>query len=377
MGRHNLFAHATDPNMSIAVSMKDRFYPEDHYPVDWGYLDIVFQNTYSYFPPFIRYHGYAAYLELVQQAYPETPFVALECGYSTSPQREGTIFCATDAPCPETGTVPLPLSLCFGTNSEEDQARGFAARWKEIEGLTAGFFVFEYFDEWWKGSNASEFVQDDDKAEEWFGIKGVSGTPDDFTVRNKPAFDTVASMYDMGWCPTEVRCSASSEGFRIVISPAARSGVESIVVRRDDGQTGEVDMGSEPLTYIDPAPLMGTHLYTIVSTKAYVECAELTCSSSFQEQFLRGDSNGDGTVDLSDAVTTLGYLFLGNASILCRDAADADDKGTVEITDAIYLLQHLFVGGPAIPPPGISQCGPDPTADVLPACIQPESACAR
>ncbi|MBN1441249.1 MAG: hypothetical protein JXA90_01005, partial [Planctomycetes bacterium] len=33
--------------------------------------------------------------------------------------------------------------------------------------------------------------------------------------------------------------------------------------------------------------------------------------------FLRGDSNRDGSVDLSDGVSTLGYLFLGWSLPLC------------------------------------------------------------
>ena len=39
-------------------------------------------------------------------------------------------------------------------------------------------------------------------------------------------------------------------------------------------------------------------------------------------RFRRGDSNDDGAVDVSDAITTLGVLFLGDGEITCRDAAE-------------------------------------------------------
>jgi hypothetical protein len=87
--------------------------------------------------------------------------------------------------------------------------------------------------------------------------------------------------------------------------------------------------------------------------------------------FRRGDSNGDGRADLSDAIATLGYLFLGSVAISCLDAADADDSGVLNLTDAIFLLGHLFLGGPAPPPPGIGDCGGDLTEDGLSCEGQP------
>jgi len=86
----------------------------------------------------------------------------------------------------------------------------------------------------------------------------------------------------------------------------------------------------------------------------------------------RGDANADGRTDLSDAITTLNYLFLGTAALSCLDAGDADDSGGLNITDAIYLLGHLFLGGPAPPAPGIEDCGTDPTDDALSCEAQPQ-----
>ena len=82
------------------------------------------------------------------------------------------------------------------------------------------------------------------------------------------------------------------------------------------------------------------------------------CPASFR----RGDFNGDGGVDISDAIATLGHLFLDGPAPGCAEAADFNDDGGVDISDAIFLLQDLFApsAGSAIPPPGPFYCGPNP-----------------
>jgi ELWxxDGT repeat protein len=63
----------------------------------------------------------------------------------------------------------------------------------------------------------------------------------------------------------------------------------------------------------------------------------------------RGDVNGDGALNLTDAVAILECLFRG-ATIcgteLC--ARDSNGDGQVNISDPVYLLVHLFLGGPGL-----------------------------
>lgn len=93
-------------------------------------------------------------------------------------------------------------------------------------------------------------------------------------------------------------------------------------------------------------------------------------TSSCEPTFRRGDADGDGQLNITDAVLTLGFLFLGTRTPSCLDAADADDDGHVMLTDAVYLLSYLFNAGPPLPPPASPSCGIDPTADAL-DCQQP------
>jgi hypothetical protein len=71
--------------------------------------------------------------------------------------------------------------------------------------------------------------------------------------------------------------------------------------------------------------------------------------------WIRGDTNGDGTVDISDAVHILAHLFRGSSPD-CLRAMEVNSDGTIDLSDAVSLLSHLFVGGtpPAPPFPG---CG--------------------
>ena len=70
---------------------------------------------------------------------------------------------------------------------------------------------------------------------------------------------------------------------------------------------------------------------------------------------------------MSDAVTTLGYLFRGNENLDCRDAADANDDGSLNLADPVGTLQVLFRGAAPFPEPR-NACGGDPTPDRLFGC---------
>jgi hypothetical protein len=93
--------------------------------------------------------------------------------------------------------------------------------------------------------------------------------------------------------------------------------------------------------------------------------------------FKRGDANGDGRVDLADAIALVSYLFLGHRRPRCFDAADSNDSNVLDIADAIYMLMWLFSGGHEPPAPGPVHCGVDntPTDSPFPECVYAEERC--
>ncbi len=60
--------------------------------------------------------------------------------------------------------------------------------------------------------------------------------------------------------------------------------------------------------------------------------------------FLHGDSNGDGLFDLSDAIFTLTYLYLGGKAPRNFLAADFTGNGELDLSDVVATLHFLFLG---------------------------------
>ena len=85
---------------------------------------------------------------------------------------------------------------------------------------------------------------------------------------------------------------------------------------------------------------------------------------------LPGDCNNDGTLDLSDVIHLLGFLFQGNPeSLPCLseagnlDLMDVNTDGAIDLSDSIFLLAFLFQGG-GPPDQGVVcidlECPPNP-----------------
>lgn len=125
----------------------------------------------------------------------------------------------------------------------------------------------------------------------------------------------------------------------------------SITTSIPSGSSFPVGTTDVEVTATDEVGNVTTELFTVTVD----EC---------QASFLRGDTNDDGTYDISDAIYILGYIFSGAADPTCMDALDENDDGQIQIADAIYHFSALFMGGspPAAP---YDSCGVDPTPDSL------------
>ncbi|MBI4605327.1 MAG: DM13 domain-containing protein [Planctomycetes bacterium] len=66
--------------------------------------------------------------------------------------------------------------------------------------------------------------------------------------------------------------------------------------------------------------------------------------------YRRADANLNGSVDISDAIFVLSFLFTGGPAPACRATADANGSGEVDISDAVTILNYLFVNPVELPP---------------------------
>ncbi|MEM7263068.1 MAG: dockerin type I repeat-containing protein [Planctomycetota bacterium] len=127
-------------------------------------------------------------------------------------------------------------------------------------------------------------------------------------------------------------------------------------------QDGAVVPGENSVTLLattsgDYEAVLDTGCETLVTAAATVTL--VPCP----DDFVRGDPNLDGSLNIADAIAVLAHLFDG-APLTCDDAIDVNDDGSKDVSDAITILTHLFSSGaaPSAPHP---DCGADPTADGL------------
>lgn len=66
--------------------------------------------------------------------------------------------------------------------------------------------------------------------------------------------------------------------------------------------------------------------------------------------YMIGDANGDQVANISDAIFTLHWLYLGGEEPPCQLAADVNGDGDVDLSDPIVQLRHMFVGQSTVPP---------------------------
>ncbi len=93
------------------------------------------------------------------------------------------------------------------------------------------------------------------------------------------------------------------------------------VALRDNSSPAKVDTASLSLTVVDP------------SSATYVVC---------------GDVNADCTVDISDVVYLIAYIFSGGSAPSPLLSGDANCDSAVDISDVVYLIAYIFSGG-AVP----------------------------
>ncbi|MBI4601092.1 MAG: hypothetical protein HY721_03940 [Planctomycetes bacterium] len=141
--------------------------------------------------------------------------------------------------------------------------------------------------------------------------------------------------------------------------------VQQLINPADFGFTAE-QAGLVPFTFSNIVnPTAGDDLLSPVQggTKVGVLAAHLLAIRP-AARFVRGDSDADAKVSLTDAVTVLSHLFAGGAEPGCLDAGDANDDGRLDISDPIAVLGYLFLGSPSLPAP-FGACGEDATEDSL------------
>lgn len=62
--------------------------------------------------------------------------------------------------------------------------------------------------------------------------------------------------------------------------------------------------------------------------------------------FLCGDADGNGIVNITDAVWLVNFVFSGGPAPNPLESGDVDCSGIINVSDIIYLVSYIFAGGP-------------------------------
>ncbi|MCA8962352.1 MAG: hypothetical protein KDC38_17625, partial [Planctomycetes bacterium] len=166
-----------------------------------------------------------------------------------------------------------------------------------------------------------------------------------------PATLDFTAAFPSGNLPTEVTITLRGESLELTATDSGGTTVDSV--------TADPTGAPQLFTLSHPG---GIQQVAISGSQICVTelCFAVT---SIAPQFVRGDVDASGQVDLADAIQILDYFFSG-APLACVSAADTNDAQGVNIGDVIFLLQVLF-SGDFVPPAPYPSCGADPTPDAL------------
>jgi hypothetical protein len=110
----------------------------------------------------------------------------------------------------------------------------------------------------------------------------------------------------------------------------------------------EVNLDQEDTLYIYTALISlldGTvdSLYANVEKARYWVCDNLGYCGDY---YKIGDANGDGGINIGDAVYLINHIFNDGPAPIPNAAGDTNCDETVNIGDAVYLINHIFNNGP-------------------------------
>jgi len=76
--------------------------------------------------------------------------------------------------------------------------------------------------------------------------------------------------------------------------------------------------------------------------RAYVYCLG---AEEIPQCYICGDANGDATVNISDAVAIINYVFVGGDPPDPIESGDCNCDDVCNVSDAVWIINYVFVGG--------------------------------
>ncbi len=78
----------------------------------------------------------------------------------------------------------------------------------------------------------------------------------------------------------------------------------------------------------------------------YVSYQPRVVPGSITTDFICGDGDGNGAVNIADAVFIVAYVFQGGPAPAPIESGDVNLDASVNVADAVYIVNYIFKGGP-------------------------------
>jgi hypothetical protein len=159
------------------------------------------------------------------------------------------------------------------------------------------------------------------------GLGAVTSLTVGFTTYANSHWDNMKVVFDViGGAATEITVACAEADSPIVVIPISGAGLY------------EYELGT--ITYPGSSQLL-------ITANGAVEFDFWGLAPFTACQGICGDANGDETVNVSDAVYIINYVFVGGGAPVPLACGDANSDGTVNVSDAVYIINYVFVGGGA------------------------------
>jgi len=191
-------------------------------------------------------------------------------------------------------------------------------------------------------------------------LKGSAGSDVNIEVKLKNASSATSYGFELV-LPAGVTISTSTDGdFDDAVTMSARHKEHTLTTNKLTNNTYKVaviSLSSKALTDNDGVVLtikahvddniiegeyaIGVQSPLIVNTDGTKPAIQSTQSKITIEDYIKGDVDGDGVIDLADAVLIINYYVGKPVSKFVEKAADVDGDGEVDVADAVRIVNYV------------------------------------
>lgn len=105
------------------------------------------------------------------------------------------------------------------------------------------------------------------------------------------------------------------------------------------------DLDTTSHTLAEP-PDPGLYYWKVISADMFGASTASFQVYTFIYNVMSGDANGNGLIEVGDAVFIVNYVFRNGPAPVPYASGDANCDGTVDVADAVYLINYIFRKGP-------------------------------